>query len=324
MSHVFISYSRKDKKVVDTFVERLRRQDFIIWQDVSDIPAGEKWGEALIHAIDESAAVLVFCSHSASKSTYVNAEVDHAIAQGKPIIPIWLEDATVLGDKKLNAFNAVKSTSGFSERALKAITKALKEQAPRIQRMASKFNPSQSIGSQRVTGKKRRIFGNKEYVMIPLITSVYSNAWVIAEADVVVRDIKHIQILIQNTGLADGSMVRDAFGAILRDYDGLAIPKEERVVGVYVTGVLDTDSNKYIVDPDNIAHYTDMLDTILKAMHVVSQDAAQTQTFQLFLWTLVDIAFLLGVEINRWWPLQVYKKHGNTYVRIMNVPPRQP
>lgn len=324
MSHIFISYSRADKNVVDTYVERLRGQDFIVWQDVSDIPAGEKWSEALIHAIDAAAVVLVFCSHSASNSPYVNAEVDHAIAQSKPIIPVWLQDKTALGDGKLNPFNAVKSLTGFSERALKDVTKALKERAPRIQRVVSKFSPSQTMGSQRVAGKKRHIYGSHEYVLIPLVKSAYSNAWVIAEADVTVRDIKRIQVMVQNTGAADDSMVRDAFSAVLRDYENGLPPKDERLVGVYITGVLNEDTKKYTVDPDNIAHYTDMLDTVLKAMQAVSQNAAQPQTFQLFLYTLVDIAFLLGVEINRWWPLQVYKKHGNTYVRIMNIPPRQP
>lgn len=43
MSHIFISYSRKDKHVVAQFVESLRQQDFIVWQDVSDISAGASW-----------------------------------------------------------------------------------------------------------------------------------------------------------------------------------------------------------------------------------------------------------------------------------------
>lgn len=321
MSHVFISYSRKDTKVVGEFVESLRKQDFIVWQDVSDISAGDKWLDVILKAIDESSAFVIFWSQAASESEVVKKELDHALNEGKIVIPVWLEAKTPLG--RLESLNAI-ATRGFSATASQKLAKALLKVAPRIQRKVSKFNPAISMGSQKVTGKKRHIYGNREYVVIPLVTSAYSNAVVIAEADVTVRDIKRVQIMVQNTRAADGSMIRDAFHAVLNEYENGIPPKEERLVGVYITGVLNKDTNQYMVDAENIAHYTDMLDTVLKAMQAVSQNAAQLQTFQLFLYTLVDIAFLLGVEINRWWPLQVYKKHGDTYVRIMNIPPRQP
>ncbi|MCK6581250.1 MAG: toll/interleukin-1 receptor domain-containing protein [Anaerolineae bacterium] len=95
MSHIFISYARKNTKVVSQFVESLRTQDFIVWQDISNISAGEAWRSAIYSAIDQAEIVLIFWTAAALASTVVNEEIDHALSQGKHIIPVWLEKEVV-------------------------------------------------------------------------------------------------------------------------------------------------------------------------------------------------------------------------------------
>lgn len=321
MSHIFISYSRKDKRVVGQYVESLRKQDFVVWQDVSNISAGTQWEQALMDAVEQSAAVLVFWSGAASHSNAVNAEIDQAIKHQKLIIPVWLDQNTPLG--KLGSYNAVIA-GGFSTGAMQKIVAELLEKAPRIQRVVSGFNTTLPMQAQTITGITRELIGSREYLIVPLVTSVYSNAWVIAEAGTIVRQASRIQLIVQNTGTVDYTTVRAAFQTILhedREYPDEAEP----LVGLYVTGLINpSDRTQYRIDTTNVAHYTDMVDTLRQAIHQIQKQAETTQTFQLFLKTLVDIAFLLGVQMDRWLPLQLYKWDGQQYVSVMNIPPRIP
>lgn len=153
MSHIFISYSRKDTKVVEQFVESLRKQDFIVWQDVSNISAGDQWHQALLDAIDQTAAVLVFWSQAASHSQYVKEELDRAIQQGKRIIPVWLDKNTPLRHD-IASFNAIES-KGFAPSAVQKIVTAVLEIAPRIQRLLTKFDVSLPMNAKKIKGMTR-------------------------------------------------------------------------------------------------------------------------------------------------------------------------
>ena len=322
MSHIFISYARQDMKVVAQYVESLRKLDFIVWQDVSNISAGDIWHQALLDSIEQSSALVVFWTQAASHSAYVNEEIDYALKHGKRLIPVWLDTSAPLRDG-LKEANAVIS-SGFSPTAVQKISRGLLETSSRIQRQVKGFNTSIPMSAQLGTGIMRGVIGNREFVIAPLVDSVYSAAYVIAEAGTIVRQVSRIQLIVQNTGTANYDAVRAAFKAVLSadaDY-----PEESQpLVGLYVTGALNPmDQSQYWVDNTNVAHYSDMIDTTSKAIMAVMQNAAETQTVQLFQKTLVDIAFLLGVSLDRWLPLQLYKWDGTQYVSIINVPPRSP
>jgi len=322
MSHVFISYARKNKKVVGQFVENLRTQDFIVWQDVSNISAGESWREAIFNAIDQASAVVVFWTTAAQESTIVNEEIDHAIAQRKLIIPVWLEKATPLRDG-LDSANAIIA-SAFSAVAAQKIASALLTVAPRIQRQITDFNTRIPVNQQSIEGTKREMIGNREYVVVPLVQSVYSQAVLIAEPNTVISQVKRIQLMMQCTGAVGWTMPRDAFRAIAAE-DAEYPDDAEPLVGVYVTGSVNPNkSGEYWIDNTNVAHYSDLIDTTRKAMNHLNGQAATPQTFQLFQKTLVDIAFLIGVRADRWIPFQLYKWTGDSYTLIMNISPRSP
>ena len=322
MSHVFISYSRQDKRVVAQFVESLRKQDFIVWQDVSNISAGDKWHQALLDAIEQAALIIVFWSQSASLSKYVNEEIDYALKHNKTIIPVWLENATPLR-KGLDEANAVVS-SGFSPTAVQKIVNALLKTAPRIQRQVTDFRVNLPMNAQTINNITREVIGNREYMVIPLVKSTYSSAFIIAEANTIVKQAKRVQLMIQNTGSVGYTLPRNAFKAVLTEDD--EYPKEaEPLVGLFITGARNPmDETQYWVDNTNVAHYSDMIDTVRKAITHITKDAADTQIFQLFQQTLVDIAFLLGVQVDRWLPFQLYKWDGSHYVPIINISPRSP
>ena len=322
MSHIFISYSRKDKKIVGQFVESLRKQDFIVWQDVSNISAGEAWHQALLDAIEQSAVIIIFWSQAASLSKYVNEEIDYALEKNKLIIPIWLENATPLRDG-LSEANAVQS-SGFSANAVQKITSAVLEKAPRIQRHLTNFDVSLPMQAQNIQNTQREIIGQREYLIIPLVTSVYSKAVIIAEAATIVKQVTRIQLMVQCTRPVGYAMPRDAFKAILAE-DAEYSDEAQPLVGLYVTGPVNPlDPTQYRIDNTNVAHYSDINDTTRKAIQHLTSASADTIVFQIFQQVLLENAFLLGVLVDRWVPFQLYKYDGSQYVHIMNIPPRIP
>lgn len=92
---VFISYSRRDLKVVREFVEGLCAQmpDLVCFFDVAGIEYGEESDEKIIAAIDNSSYVFYFLSSNSMKSKWTKEEVMYAKNCKKKLIPILLSGA---------------------------------------------------------------------------------------------------------------------------------------------------------------------------------------------------------------------------------------
>lgn len=320
MSHIFISYSRRDKKVVAQFVESLRKQDFIVWQDVSNLSAGQAWQQALLTAIEQAAVVIVFWSHLASLSPYVNQEVEHAVKHGKRIIPVWLDKNTPLLPELGEAHAVI--TPSFSASADQQIVSAILESAPRIQRQVTKFKTNLPMNAQKIKGTRHQVIGSREYMIVPLIKSAYSRVEVIAEASTIVSQATRVQLIIQCTGNVSYDIVLNAFKAILAEDE--EFPEDTQpLVAVFVTGPTNPANDKeYKFTPNNVAQYSDLVDTTRKAINCIRENSIDRQVFQIFQRSLVEIAFLLGVQLERWISFQLYKWEGDTYGSIMSVAPR--
>lgn len=318
IGHVFVSYSRKNRKIVERYVEAFRKMDFIVWQDVSSIPPGEEWHKALLEAVENSAVVVVFWSQYAHQSKYVNEEVDHAIKRGKPIIPVRLDPSTELG--KLEPFNAVEDGSNAAQK----VATRLLQVAARLKREVTGFKPNLPMNAQNIEGTERKEIGEHEYITIPLVKSVYSNVEIIATATTICGRAKRMQVVIQNTGPKGYAKVRDCFNTILQE-DKIYPEEAEPVVCLLVTGALkQSDNASYEVDPRNVANYSDMYGTLNKALAIFNENTYGTPEIQVFLPTLVEMAFLIGTQIDRWLPLQIFKWNGTEYIRVITTPPRQP
>ena len=58
MSHIFISYSRKDLTFAQKIVDALAAYDLDTWIDWKSIPKGEDWEQEIYHGIKEADAFL--------------------------------------------------------------------------------------------------------------------------------------------------------------------------------------------------------------------------------------------------------------------------
>lgn len=88
---VFVSYSSKDKEVVDYIVSRLQEMNISYWKAPEMIPAGSSYAKEIPVAIQKSQFVLLILSEASQGSIWVEKEIDSAICNKKIIIPFQIE-----------------------------------------------------------------------------------------------------------------------------------------------------------------------------------------------------------------------------------------
>lgn len=102
---IFVSYSRKDYKLVTPVVRLLRATKGLIFQDIDDIEGGKKWRKQIDAALENAHLIVVFwCSHSDS-SHEVRREYQAAIRADKDLLPVLLDDTPLPDD--LGEFHGV-------------------------------------------------------------------------------------------------------------------------------------------------------------------------------------------------------------------------
>jgi hypothetical protein len=94
MTHVFISYSRRNNTFADQLETELEAAGIDAWTD-NDLEAGEPWRESIDNAIQQCFAVLAVMSEDAKKSEYVTYEWSYALGVGVTVIPLVLRKVTL-------------------------------------------------------------------------------------------------------------------------------------------------------------------------------------------------------------------------------------
>jgi hypothetical protein len=92
---VFVSYSRSDAQMATLVVQLLRARDDVFY-DVDSIPAGERWLDGLLRAIDNASHFyLLWCRHSAG-SKEVKREWQRAVSGDKRLVPVLLDSTPLI------------------------------------------------------------------------------------------------------------------------------------------------------------------------------------------------------------------------------------
>lgn len=89
MSHIFISYSKKNKDYTDKLVNFLEKVGFNVWYD-GRIDYGIRWERVIFKAIDDCAVFLVVMTPESYDSDWVRKEYLYADKRKKPQFPILL------------------------------------------------------------------------------------------------------------------------------------------------------------------------------------------------------------------------------------------
>ena len=89
MSHVFISYSKRNKDYARKLADHLIVSGFDVWID-DRIDYGSEWEEAIQNAIEVCAAFLIIMTPESRESKWVKRECQYAESQSKPQFPLLL------------------------------------------------------------------------------------------------------------------------------------------------------------------------------------------------------------------------------------------
>lgn len=93
MEHdVFVSYSRKDTKIVNLFVSRLREAGYNVWIDKEGIYSGVQFRAKIVQAINQSSLVLFFSSANSNASEWTFREIIYSSSIHKTIIIVRLDN----------------------------------------------------------------------------------------------------------------------------------------------------------------------------------------------------------------------------------------
>jgi hypothetical protein len=93
MAHdVFISYSSQDKAVADAVCATIESRKIRCWIAPRDVPPGVQYATALVNAINDCEVFILVLSKGANTSGQVLREVEAAVDNGTPILPLRIED----------------------------------------------------------------------------------------------------------------------------------------------------------------------------------------------------------------------------------------
>lgn len=102
---IFLSYSRKDTRIVRQMEGIIRALGLIPWRDENSIKPGAIWDVEIAKNINSCERMLVFwCRHSEA-SAEVENEYSQAIEKRKPVVPILMDKKQLC--PKLQPYQAI-------------------------------------------------------------------------------------------------------------------------------------------------------------------------------------------------------------------------
>ncbi|HEU6439782.1 MAG TPA: TIR domain-containing protein [Terriglobales bacterium] len=89
---VFISYSGEDQAVGEQVCRLLEEQGIPCWMAPRNVLPGHDYGEQIIDAIESTRVMVLILSEHANSSQFVKREVERAIAKGRVVIPLRVQN----------------------------------------------------------------------------------------------------------------------------------------------------------------------------------------------------------------------------------------
>lgn len=95
LPEIFISYKSEDSNFRNDLTEVLRRAYNHVWSD-DRLQAGDKWWNTILENINQADIFIYLLSEASAKSLYCRAELAEAIRLNKYIIPLKIQEATLI------------------------------------------------------------------------------------------------------------------------------------------------------------------------------------------------------------------------------------
>ena len=154
---IFISYSRADSAIVNTFVQQLEAAGYEVWIDKAGIYTGTRFKSVLVKAIENSKVFLFFSSKDANASRWTANEIAIAIDRQKTIIPVKLDATHYNPDVEFDLINLdfvdYKKKSNRDQelnKLMRTLEKIFDKKPPRSQQL--KEETSETEGTKEAKG----------------------------------------------------------------------------------------------------------------------------------------------------------------------------
>lgn len=108
---IFFSYARRDADFVLKVASALRSDGVELWVDQLHIPSGERWDESVQVALKSCSCLVVVLSPYSVNSHNVLDEVDYALREQKPVVPVLLRPCEI--PFRLNRIQHIDFTAGY-------------------------------------------------------------------------------------------------------------------------------------------------------------------------------------------------------------------
>lgn len=306
MSHIFFSYSRKDKKLAEDIIQKLRAVGFVIWQDMSSIRGGENWLRAIQQGISDAAGVIVLWSKHASESEWVGRELDLAQVSSRLLVPLLADDTTLPASLMLN--NGIPVND---------VARLIRDLPQDVRRKRTGFVLDSPINQQTVEGVDTWKVNGVELVSVPLLSSSYCGAAVVAPTGTVVADSPAVHLCLHFARSVDKVIVSDVFRQTQVE------KPEATFVALHITG--PKSLGNYRLDDDNPAQWSDAVDTTIEALGELSK--THYPELHLYMQAPVALTFGLGTKFWRFWRIALYNWTGSEgdvkYNRVMELIPER-
>lgn len=124
----FISFHRRDKVFVKNMVDQLKADDRYVWVDFENQPTTHTWLTNIHNGIESQDVFILVLSPDSIASENINWEIDHAVKNGKRIVPLVARDVNYTTVRKeIASLNWIffRSENDDFKAAMKLLKKAI-------------------------------------------------------------------------------------------------------------------------------------------------------------------------------------------------------
>ncbi len=124
-NHIFICYAREDQEFALELGAKLKDHGIPVWLDQWDIPGGADWDQAIEDALHDCSKFLIILTKTAVDSREVRGELQTALDEEKPIVPVLHQTCRI--PRQLKVYQHIDFTAHGPEdsRALAKLFRAL-------------------------------------------------------------------------------------------------------------------------------------------------------------------------------------------------------
>ena len=125
---MFISYASADSAVAEGVCEVLERAGVACWIAPRDVTPGTFYASSIVHAIDNTKAIVLILSQHAQSSPHVLREVERAASKRHPIVSMRTDQAPLPADLQyfLNTSQWLDASGGDAARVMPKLLAAVK------------------------------------------------------------------------------------------------------------------------------------------------------------------------------------------------------